>query len=67
MNNDSTILNINHDEEKPSNLKVLLKKCEPENGNETENENEDNANCNTSVCDDNASTATPSTSSEHIK
>ncbi|XP_037810487.1 protein draper isoform X5 [Lucilia sericata] len=62
---DSTILNINRDEEKPSNLKVLLKKCELENGNETENE--DNANCNNSVCDDNASTATPSTSSEHIK
>lgn len=65
MNNDPTILNINQDEEKPSNLKVLLKKCELDNGNETEND--DNANCNTSVCDDNASTATPSSSSEHIK
>ena len=67
MNNDSTILNINHDEEKPSNLKVLLKKCELVDGNETEND--DNVNCNTSICDDDhASTATASTSSEqHIK
>lgn len=62
---DSTILNINHDEEKPSNLKVLMKKCYLESGNDTENE--DNVNCNNSNCDDNASTASPSTSSEHIK
>lgn len=67
-----TMLNINRDEEKPSNLKtmeVLLKKClPPDGGDDTENE-DNNAMCSDSIAgeDDNASTATPSTSSEQIK
>ncbi|XP_073841078.1 multiple EGF like domains draper isoform X3 [Musca autumnalis] len=69
-----TLLNINHDEEKPSNLKtMLMKKCLPPDvgGDDTENE-DNNAICSASIADDNndndnASTATPSTSSEHIK
>ncbi|XP_058982422.1 protein draper isoform X5 [Musca domestica] len=73
--NDS-MLNINRDEEKPSNLKtmeVLLKKCLPPDvgggGDETENE-DNNAVCSASIADDNndnASTASPSTSSKQIK
>lgn len=64
-----TMLNINCNEEKPSNLKtmeVLLKKCAPMDGGDI-TDNEDN-NANSLGEEDNeASTATPSTSSEQLK